>query len=83
MHKITLEVDLENNEGTDSPWWMIIDNGAHAIASMIDGPFFSRKEAQEYLDSRRYAYSENAIVYCASGYRSQKYKKACRRASHD
>lgn len=27
-----------------------------------------------YEQARRYNYSENAVVWCASGYQSQKYK---------
>jgi len=85
MKKISLEVDLENNEGTDSPWWLIIDpkqnfdvneRGVHSIAGMITGPFFSRFSAQSHLDSRRHAFSKNAKVYCHSGYYSFEYKNA-------
>jgi hypothetical protein len=72
---------LENapNEGTDSPWWIIIDprqnkrNTVSEIATSIDGPFFNRKDADEYLESRRYDYGPNAKVFCKSGYSSKKY----------
>jgi hypothetical protein len=36
-------------------------------ASMIAGPFFSRKSAQDTLDATRYNYGKNAVVFCASG----------------
>ena len=87
--EITVDVDLENNEGTDSPWWIIIDpkqnfhtssEGLYNIAYMITGPFFSRKKAQAHLTARRYAFSKNAKVYCHSGYWSNEYKNACRDA---
>lgn len=88
-----------DNEGTDSPWWMVIDPGqiqgmlegvaehnevpdsdhiSNAIAFSVEGPFFSRLDAETYLKNRRYAYSDGAIVWCGSGYRSQKYKSFMR-----
>ena len=86
--KIELEVSKEN-EGTESPWWIIIDprqnfntndNGLYAVASMITGPFFSRESAQEFLDRTHYNFSKNAKVYCHSGYYSDEYKSALRKA---
>lgn len=71
-------------ECTESPYWLLIDPrqnfscDPHAIASMITGPFFSRKDAEEYLKRRRYKYSKRAVVYCHSGYWSDKYKDLCR-----
>lgn len=88
--QIKINVDLDNPEGTESPWWIIIDprqnfyvneDGLHNIASMITGPFFSREKAQSHLDLRRYAFSKNAKVYCHSGYWSNEYKNACRNAN--
>jgi len=81
--KINLNVSTEN-EGTDSPWWFIIDPkqnircDPHVAAGQVTGPFFSRVEAQERLDATRYNYGRNAVVYCASGYHSFQYKQACR-----
>lgn len=87
--KIELEVS-EDNEGTESPWWTIInprqnletkrEQALYNIAGMITGPFFSRKSAQEFLDLTRYNFSKNAKVYCHSGYYSEEYKNACRKA---
>lgn len=87
--KITINVDIENNEGTESPWWMIIDpkqnmstktDACHNIASMITGPFFSRENAENHLSARRHVFGPNAVVYCTSGYWSFDYKMAIRRA---
>ena len=87
--KIELEIS-EKNEGTSDPWWIIIDpkqnfntddNGLYAIAGMITGPFFSRESAQEFLDRTRYNFSKNAHVYCHSGYYSDEYKEAIRKAT--
>ena len=72
-----------DNEGTSCPYWLVIDPrqmmkpDCHTVASMIDGPFFSREDAQNYLESRRYAYGPKAVVYCTSGYWSKKYKNMC------
>ena len=91
MMKITIDVDIENNEGTESPWWIILDpkqnfntneRGVHAIASMITGPFFSRAKAQLFLERTRYNFSQHAKVYCHSGYYSRDYKEAIRNANN-
>jgi hypothetical protein len=95
MKEIIETLSSADNEGTESPWWILIDpsqikgmiQGAaehgnnyseerisSAIAFSVEGPFFSREDAEGYLKSRRYAYSEDAVVWCCSGYRSQKYK---------
>ena len=84
--RIELEVSDEN-EGTESPWWSIIDprqnmrtgqEACHNIAGMITGPFFSREAAQEHLETRRYNFGKNAVVFCHSGHWSRQYKEACR-----
>jgi hypothetical protein len=95
-----------DNEGTESPYWMVIDPGPlrnclepytneegkttefdyqdnlksalRALESSQIGPFFCREDAENYLKSRHYEYSEDAYVYCYSGYWSQKYKAMCR-----
>lgn len=82
----------EENEGTESPWWMIIkpqqnfskgEQGICNIAGMITGPFFSREEAEDELKNRRYDYGQNAVVWCASGYNSWQYKNALRKAKQE
>lgn len=73
-----------DNEGTESPYWLILDPNqnlycdVHALAAQITGPFFCRADAEKHLQSRRYAFSDRASVYCNSGYWSQKYKDLCR-----
>lgn len=90
--KIELNVDTENNEGTDSPWWMIIDpqqnlrkdsDACHAIAGMITGPYFSRVEAENHLRARRYEFGPNTVVYCASGFWSKQYVQAIKLAENN
>lgn len=96
--KIELEIS-EENESTESPWWMLIepnilremfeavaehgevpdaDRIRTAIAYSVEGPFFSRKEGENYLSARSYDYTKSAKVWCASGYRSEQYKQAIR-----
>lgn len=80
-----IEIDVsEKNEGTSSPWWMIVDpkqnfkineDGVYAVASMITGPFFSREEAEDVLKATRYNYGKGAAVFCASGYYTRQYAK--------
>lgn len=84
--KITVEVS-ELNESTSYPWWTIIDPdqmmspGCHKVASMITGPFFSRKSAEEFLSRTRYNFSKRAVVYCHSGCYSDEYIKSMKEAS--
>lgn len=85
--RIELEVSNEN-EGTDAPYWLILDPRQNircsidALAGMITGPFFSREEAQSHLTARSYNFSHRARVYCHSGYYSTQYKTAIRNARH-
>lgn len=83
--KIELEVS-EENESTAEPWWVILDPrqmfrlNVHELASMITGPFFSRESAESFLKRTRYNFGKHAKVYCHSGYCSDEYKTACRKA---
>ena len=91
MSKILPEIDSiietlksADNEATESPYWLILDPHQnmscdyHQMAGHIEGPFFCREDAEDHLKSRRYAYSDRAVVYCLSGYWSYKYKALCR-----
>jgi hypothetical protein len=83
-----IEIDVsEKNEGTASPWWMIIDpkqmmkpDVYDVAVGMITGPFFSREEGQRHLDNHRNKFSKRALVYCHSGYNSGQYDTAYRKA---
>lgn len=84
--KIEIEVSDEN-EGTAEPWWVIVDpkqmmkpDPYAVMIGMVTGPYFSRKEATEYLSNHRYNFSSRAVVYCASGCYTQEYKAAYRKA---
>jgi len=84
MKEIVATLQNAGNEGTESPYWLILDPrqmfrcDVHELASMITGPFFCRRDAEDHLQCRRYAFSKYASVYCNSGYWSQKYKKLSR-----
>lgn len=75
--KSLLEGVAEHGEVPD------IDHITNTIAFSIEGPFFSREEGQQYLKARHYAYSKNAVIWCASGYRANQYKQALRKAVSD
>lgn len=86
--KIQLEVS-DRNEGTEAPWWIIVDpgqnfstgeDGIYRIAGMITGPFFSREEAETVLRVQHYNFSQNATVFCASGYNTLQYHQEWRKA---
>lgn len=87
--KITLDVS-DKNESTDAPWWIIIDpnknfnkSNVDLFAGCIDGPYFSRQEAQDYLNGHLYNYSKKAVVYCMSAYRARQYREAYREARNN
>ena len=82
-----VNIPFNDNEGTESPWWAIVmprqimSKNAEQIAQCIVGVFFSRESAENHLNSRRYEYGNDAIVYCFSGYWSRQYKQAVRSAN--
>ena len=86
QRNVVIEFPMTGNEFTDSPYWMILDPrqmmkpDVYHLAGMVTGPFFSREEAQNHLSSRRYAFGKHAVVFCASGYWSRRYKDAWRKA---
>ena len=84
--EIKIDVSMEN-EGTDSPWWVIVDpkqmmspDPFMVMMSMVTGPFFSREEAALVLKSRRHHFSPRAVVYCASGCDTIQYREQYRKA---
>lgn len=68
-------------ESTSFPYWLILDPGqnmdcdSHRLANQITGPFFCRKDAEEFLQRTRYNFSKRAVVYCNSGCYSEKWVK--------
>jgi len=90
--KIEIEVS-EKNESTASPYWMIIDprltessifaelapdEKVNYISNMIDGPFFSREQAESVLNAERYNYGEHAVVWCCCAKRGSQYRQQVR-----
>ena len=75
-----VEIPHQDNEATASPWWVILDPKGSGvgisgtkIGPMIDGPYFSREDAEAYLEAKRYNYGKNPVVYCLSGHTSRKF----------
>lgn len=85
MNEIEQTLKNADKELTRSPYWLILDPARNmnydinVLASQISGVFFSRKDAQDYLDANRHNYSGRAIVWCHSGHYSQKYNDFCGR----
>jgi hypothetical protein len=81
--KIELEIS-DDNESTSYPWWVILRPvwatrkrlSSADVSNAVEGPFFSREEAQVELDSRRYYYGKQAVVWCLSGCNSSQYRIA-------
>ncbi|HEC66990.1 MAG TPA: hypothetical protein ENI23_17070 [bacterium] len=74
---ISDEVEEYENDDGDIVEVEVARPSIHEIASRITGPFFSRKDAQEYLDRKHYNFSDEAKVYCHSGWESGKYLALC------
>ena len=90
MKQVTITFPMpENNEATASPYWLILDPhqmmrpDVDRLANMITGPFFSREDAQAHLEARRHHFSSRACVYCHTGYASQVYATAWRKARQE
>ena len=74
--------DSDKNEGTDSPWWVIImprqimrKDPSSTASCIVEGVWFSRESAEAHLESRRHEYGKDAVVYCFSGHWSAEYKQ--------
>lgn len=70
--QITIDLDVENNDGTSYPIWAIVDRQKRPLAL----PFFNRLSAENHLEGRRYEYGDRASVYCFSGSSSKEYVDA-------
>ena len=79
----------EQSDYTADPFWLIIMSrqimrkDPEAIAHCIaHGVWFSRDSAQKHLDSRRYEYGNDAIVYGISGCYSHEYSAMIKSAKN-
>lgn len=67
------------NEFTAAPYWMILDPESNEelnprkLAFQFTGPFFSRSDAERYLEYFSDDFTDKATVYCKSGSSSLKY----------
>ncbi|RLA59227.1 MAG: hypothetical protein DRQ78_10885 [Epsilonproteobacteria bacterium] len=84
LQEIQDTLQQADNEATASPYWLILDPSQNMscdlynLASQISGIFFSRQDAQDYLEARRHAFSSRARVFCHSGHHSRKYTNLCK-----
>lgn len=77
-----------NNESTEAPCWFVIDPGKHLsysdyrnvnlLADLVQGPFFSRDEAEKFLCGNKHNLSGKAVVYCKATPYGSYYNKAWR-----
>lgn len=58
----------EENDATAYPWWAIVKKAGLGQHAILNGPFFNRADAEEYLESHRYRYGKSALVWCFSGH---------------
>ena len=85
MSKEIIEtLESADNESTSCPYWLILDPrqnmscDVYNLAGQISGPFFSREDANEYMESKKHHYSSKAVVFCHSGHYSRKYRSLCK-----
>lgn len=75
LHDIlTAPLDPKRREGTGYPWWAIVRRTAGGNHILLDGPFFSREEAEDVRSSKPHDYGRSSLVYCFSGHRSEGYR---------
>lgn len=66
----------DENDGTTHPWWAITRQSKIGVYGevVLAGPFFSRQQAKEQLEARRYHYGDKARTFCFTGYDSYPYR---------
>lgn len=68
---------IPNADGTAYPFFIICTLSKRGAITFLEGVWFNRERAEQYLAARRYAYPKNAVVYCASGHHSEHYRTLC------
>lgn len=63
------------NDGSAYPFWGIVEKAGLGRLAFLCGPFFSRKAAEDRLESRRYYYGDKALVWCFSGHDCRDYRE--------
>jgi hypothetical protein len=70
LHEVLAStLDPTKREGTSYPWWAIV-RGRGPNKTLLEGPFFSREEAEEMREAKPQDYGRSSYVYCFSGHRS-------------
>ena len=76
---IAITLKKAYNEGTAAPYWLILNPKQNmsldidTLAGQIEGPYFCREDAENYLLAHRHNFGQRAKVYCMSGCYSNKY----------
>jgi len=78
MKELLAVAACEDNEGTAFPWWGICC-GSKTEPRLLNGPFFSRNSAFEYLENHHYRYKKG-FVYCFSGHGSPEFRNLYNRS---
>lgn len=76
--KFEIDVSLYT-EATHAPWWVIVNPKFKAkTIDCVEGPFFSREEAERALHADRHLFGAKARVWCLMANRnSQYYEQWC------
>lgn len=80
--QIELEFNIMSLENKVAPYWLIIDPrqmlkpSASVLGSFLSGIFFDRASAQDYLNAKKYNFSNRAKVCCLEGNMSSVYSSA-------
>ncbi len=73
----------KENECTSYPFWAIVSPLRSGRYEMLDGVWFNRKDAEDFLKAYAYNYSKDAQVFCFSGNRSWHMKEIYAIAKED
>lgn len=57
----------EETDGTSYPYWCICQKAGLGMIAMLDGIWFNRKDAEDYMKAKAHNYPKTAFVYCFSG----------------
>lgn len=68
---------IPNAEATAYPYWIICTISSTGTLALVAGVWFTREAAEQHLKARRHAYPKRAEVFCASGHRSEHYRRLC------
>jgi hypothetical protein len=65
----------EENDATAFPVWAICLKAGFGHIVWLSGPWFNRRDAEDFLKARNYRFPVKAFVYCFSGEESWHWKE--------